>query len=98
MLPTSLYKLVRMPGFEPGTAWSVARCSIQLSHIRTVLIGLSAIFEISRPHKLTKSHGGVKESGIVRKPGSRAVRRVGRIKSGWRVRPSVNSLSGARDG
>ena len=26
--------MVRMPGFEPGTFWSVARCSIQLSYIR----------------------------------------------------------------
>ena|GEM_PF-5647237 len=30
--------MVRMPGFEPGTFWSVARCSIQLSYIRLVRI------------------------------------------------------------
>ena len=55
--------MVRMPGFEPGTAWSVARCSIQLSHIRTDAIVQNAILLELRPLKLTKTHGRVKESG-----------------------------------
>ena len=55
--------MVRMPGFEPGTAWSVARCSIQLSHIRTVSIVRNAILLEMQAHKLTKTHGRVKESG-----------------------------------